>query len=51
MFELKHEEVKEQQLFCSRCGKTNWSAYFTICECEESDFKFETHEEFLESHD
>ena len=38
----------KEQLFCSKCGKTNWSAWFETCSCEKPDFRFKTYEEYEE---
>lgn len=37
-----------EQMFCSKCGKTNWSKYFETCSCKEPDFSCKTYEEYLE---
>jgi len=39
----------EEQLFCSKCGKTNWSEFAKICECRKPNFIYKNHHEFLES--
>jgi len=44
-------ETLEEQLFCTKCGKVNWSNYFEVCICKESDFRFKTYDEYLEAKD
>lgn len=34
-------------LFCSKCGKTERSQYFKTCECLEPNFIFQTYEEYM----
>ena len=38
----------KEQLFCSKCGKTNWSMWFETCSCEKPDFRFKTYAEYEE---
>lgn len=36
-----------EQMFCSKCGKLNWSQHSETCECKYPNFNCATYEEFL----
>ncbi len=37
----------KEQLFCSKCGKVNWSRWGETCECKEPDYRFESYDDYL----
>lgn len=39
--------MSREQLFCSKCGKLNWSQWGETCECKEPDYRFESYDDYL----